>query len=172
MASDLPEHLDPIRFCDQKAALQGSIKLSKFNNLKPLLASDDEAVEVVLNFSRDSEKRAVIRTHYCGVLNLICQRCLQDYAKEFDIEAQLAVIETLEQAHDLPDELDPLLFQGELVSTKDMIEEELLLLIPMVPRCDRQGCKDQYPHEEVEMTPQEDTHRPFSGLDILIKKQE
>ena len=69
---------------------------------------------------------------------LECQRCLAPYEQTFDVETAFRLVATEEEAEEFPldeDELDVIVGsrQFDLV---DLIEEELLLSLPLVPKHD------------------------------------
>ncbi|MGG1944290.1 DUF177 domain-containing protein [Trinickia sp. NRRL B-1857] len=73
-----------------------------------------------------------------GVAWLECQRCLSPYEQSFDVDATYRLVVTEEQAEEFPldeDELDVIVGsrQFDLV---ELIEEELLLSLPLVPKHD------------------------------------
>lgn len=73
-----------------------------------------------------------------GAAWLECQRCLTPYEQHFDVEATYRLVATEEEAEEFPldeDELDVIVGsrQFDLV---ELIEEELLLSLPLVPKHD------------------------------------
>ncbi|MGN6669430.1 MAG: DUF177 domain-containing protein [Trinickia sp.] len=73
-----------------------------------------------------------------GMAWLECQRCLTPYEEAFDVETTFRLVATEEEAEAFPldeDELDVIVGsrQFDLV---DLIEEELLLSLPLVPKHD------------------------------------
>ena len=73
-----------------------------------------------------------------GAAWLDCQRCLAPYEQHFDVEATYRLVATEEEAEEFPldeDELDVIVGsrQFDLV---ELIEEELLLSLPLVPKHD------------------------------------
>jgi uncharacterized protein len=71
-----------------------------------------------------------------GAAWLECQRCLASYEQPFDIDVVYRIVETEEEAEAIPlddDEIDVIVGsrQFDLV---DLIEEELLLDLPLVPK--------------------------------------
>jgi uncharacterized protein len=69
---------------------------------------------------------------------LMCQRCLSPYSQHLDVDATYRIVDTEEEADEFPlddDEVDVIVGsrQFDLV---DLIEEELLLSLPLVPKHD------------------------------------
>ena len=76
-------------------------------------------------------------------LILRCQRCLQ--ALEYPIEApiELAVVTGVDEVKRLPDTCDPVLMPNQLMRPRDLIEDELLLGLPQIPRHEPGTCSTQ-----------------------------
>jgi uncharacterized protein len=73
-----------------------------------------------------------------GAAWLECQRCLSPYEQAFNVDATYRIVNTEEEAEEFPldeDEVDVIVGsrQFDLV---DLIEEELLLSLPLVPKHD------------------------------------
>ena len=73
-----------------------------------------------------------------GAAWLECQRCLSPYEEAFNVDATYRIVNTEEEAEEFPldeDEVDVIVGsrQFDLV---DLIEEELLLSLPLVPKHD------------------------------------
>jgi uncharacterized protein len=64
---------------------------------------------------------------------LQCQRCLGAFAEPVSGQARLAVVRGPVEAERLPDDLDPLLVNGEEVALRTLIEDELILAVPSAP---------------------------------------
>lgn len=73
-----------------------------------------------------------------GTAWLECQRCLAPYAQAFDIEATYRLVTTEAQAEEFPldeDEIDVIVGSRQF-DLAELIEEELLLSLPLVPKHD------------------------------------
>ncbi|UHD16202.1 YceD family protein [Thiocapsa bogorovii] len=92
------------------------------------------AASVELRFSRDRDGRCIVAGRVRATLRLCCQRCLGEVEIPVDARIQLALIRRDEEALDLPEHLDPWLVTEERLVPLDMIEDELLLAVPVVPR--------------------------------------
>ena len=106
-----------------------------------------------------------------GKATLQCQRCMQTMEFPLDSTTRVALIFTEADAAEVPEELEPVLAREGRISTGELVEEELLLLLPIVPL-----------HEELrecavppsaplvdDEGPEHVTQRPFAGLDELLR---
>lgn len=116
---------------------------------------------------------------------LECSRCLKHFTLPIDdavIDIELAPGDTLQQEaeHELNRaELDVAFYQGDEIDLSEIIKEQLLLSIPMVP-VHRPDCKGLCPVCGTDRNEQEcrcsqdqaETAGPFSRLKDLLKKKE
>lgn len=134
MLTRLPNLIDPYLLAERNAEFAGQLPLAYFDRLADLLAEKDGSVDVTLGFSREGGL-AKIEGHIAASISLICQRCLEPLAWQVNKEIKLGVVNSLEQANKLPEGYEPLLIAGEdKVPLKNIIEDELLLSIPDIPK--------------------------------------
>ena len=125
----------------EDALLTGIVPINRLPRLAAALrdngldhASVPESVAVKLAFSSDGPGRVLVlgeaslEQHWC------CQRCLE--AVELTSGSDIAMIlssnkKVIEQ---LGSDQDTLLTEGDLVDTAEIIEDQLLLALPMSPR--------------------------------------
>ncbi|MES9971696.1 MAG: YceD family protein [Candidatus Thiodiazotropha sp.] len=94
-----------------------------------------------MTFSRDQERRAVLSGWIKAVLPLQCQRCLDAVNLPVDTHLSVVFVQGLDEAEMLPETLDPCLVEDDQVVFRDLLEEELLLLLPQVAMHDPGACK-------------------------------
>jgi uncharacterized protein len=140
MSSRLPERVDPWRLADQAETLVGTFPLGEMPRLAPLLADSGGEVRFTLFFGRDADRRAVIRGEVAAELPLLCQRCLAAFGLSVESRVMLAVVTGPDEANALPEQYEALLAEEATVRLRDIVEEELLLSVPAVPRHDDTGC--------------------------------
>jgi len=114
--------------------------LANFPRLGDLLINQDGDVVFELAFERDGQGRACVFGRVEGVLRLVCQRCLKpmDFAAVATIS--LGVIESLDEVELLPEQYDPLLVENGPIKPLDLLEDELLLVLPQVPMHTEGSC--------------------------------
>jgi uncharacterized protein len=159
---------------DERAEVDFSIPLKEFPRLLPLLAaSDGEAVGRV-DFSREG-RLAVAQVAVSAQVPLTCQRCLAPVICKVETVGRAALVATPAQAERVPEPLETMLAPEERISLRDLVEEELLLALPLVPRHEDHECVGDRavaaaaPGSAAE--PAAETHRPFGQLGELFKRQ-
>lgn len=131
-SGQLPRFLEPRKLANQEACIEGEIAVSRLPRLADYRDDQDEAVRAVLRFSRDQEGRQLLTGTLDTVLASTCQRCLEKVRFPVHANLQLVMVRDEEQIKELPEELDPWLLEDERIILTELIEEELLLALPLV----------------------------------------
>ena len=171
MSHRLPEYADPWRLASQGAQFSGVVALADLPRLRGALLEPAGDTRFTLEFYRDQRKRARIRGQVKADLLLECQRCLSGVTLAVDTTLDLAVIEVPEEAERLPDGVDPVWVEEGTLRLLDLVEDELLLAIPQVPRHQDGLCKPEWePDSEAiapagdQQTGESDKPNPFAVL--------
>lgn len=167
MLDRLPDFIDPIVFADRQRQLTGEIAINKLSRVGDVLCDDSGTIKVDLSFFKKG-RLAVIRGAVTAILQLECQSCLEAIDWPLDIEINLAVVNSLEQADLLAGEYEPLLLEEEKISLNQLIEDEILLALPDFPR-HQQNCLN---HQKAKVSDdiknndktQPNANNPFSVL--------
>lgn len=129
----LPKTIDPIKLAKYDAALQGELPLKNFPRLQEMKDQANQIARVSLRIETMS-RVIVIRGEIQATLHLICQRCnrLMEYAIQHTFV--LTPVSSDMAIKKLPDDYEPIMMHNDLISVVDMIEDEILLALPMVPK--------------------------------------
>lgn len=136
----LPLHIDPLRLARSGAQLHGRLVLAEMERFAPLLADAQGEVEVMLDFDIDAERRAFMRLRLRTEVSLVCQRCLGPVRHVIEVERLLGVVTSEAQAGKLPGIYEPLYVTEEPLFLREVIEDELILSLPIVPRHNEGEC--------------------------------
>ena len=170
--SNLPETIRPLELVRQLARVEGDMEIAGMKRLAGRLADSGGTVHADLRFGRDAGNVRYVRGRIRTRLTLTCQRCLEDLCFPVDIAVSLGIIGAAGEAESLPGEYEPLLLdESETMRLGDLIEDELILALPIVARHGREECSaalPEAPHEAHEAGGAE-THRPFADLAELMK---
>jgi len=93
-----------------------------------------------LRFGRDQEGRAVVKGWVRLTLYLTCQRCMGEMALPVDAGISWGLLHTEAESDGLPEALDPVVVGEGPVNPWGLLEDELLLAIPNVPRHPAGAC--------------------------------
>ncbi len=132
--SSLPAQLDPWKAADQKRCVRGSIALRHLPRVFAVVAEAEGEVEFAFEFFRGDQRRPCLKGRIKNALSLECQRCLEHITQIVDSEFLLCIVQGFDEAEQLPEQYDPLLLEQDRIGLLDIIEDEILLALPPVPR--------------------------------------
>lgn len=168
----LPIQIDPIQLADQSRTLKGDFALFEMERLKEMICNSEEGVaSIELKFGRDQQRILYIKGVIQTTLSLLCQRCNKPMQKTLVIDVNLAIVNTNEEADKLPETYEPIILTEETISLVSMVEEEILLSIPIVPKHSAAECgvKSAELIEKV-VDKKKDKSNPFTVLKKLLRE--
>jgi uncharacterized protein len=165
------DRVNAVELAGRAATLERRLGLSQLPRLVEAGALEGTQVHARLEFGT-FEGRAKIEVRVEGEVFLACQRCLKPCACALDEEASLVVVAN--DADELvPGGYEPLLGDAERLSVVEVIEEQVLLGLPLVPMhataaaC---GAADAALAAIEDEPAAEETQRPFANLRELLEK--
>jgi uncharacterized protein len=170
MSSPFPELLDPGLAADNRKHFSGHFRLSSLPRLRGLLLDPAGEATFRLAFERDENGRVVVLVQVQADLGLRCQRCLGAVTCRVEVESALAVVASVDESKGLPDRYEPLLIDGVAMRPRDLIEDELLLGLPLIPRHPPGDCGALAEHASVPEAGHGDGRHPFAVLAALKRK--
>jgi uncharacterized protein len=174
-AKTLPEYLDLRRLAEQEAVVVGQMPNRAMYRLLDSLADDNGQTEAELCFALDPIRRPTIRGWARTELALVCQRCLEVYRQPLNVEFNLVRVRGEAEAEQLPDGVEPLLLSDEeQLRTAELLEDELILALPIVAaHADEKDCRIDAGEQSAagEAADQQKTN-PFAALAALKRKQD
>lgn len=129
----LPVHIDPVRFAETGRELTGRLALNEMERLSSLLMERGGEAEVALSFGVDHEGIRYMRGHITAELVVQCQRCLGPLPLKLSTELLLGIVREGE-TRELPAYYEPLPVGSEPIFLRDIVEDELMLSLPIVPK--------------------------------------
>lgn len=137
---ELPQLIDPIECLQEEQVFEGSLDSNNLPRLSEALSEANTSIPYQLTFSLDEQGRCIVHCAITTCLKVICQRCAGSMELPVAIDSSLCVIANDKLAEKLPKRYEPLVTEEGMVSLKDVVEEELLLAIPMIPRHNEADC--------------------------------
>ena len=142
MSPRLPESVDPWRSADLQKRFSGQLALSMFPRLASSLTSSKGVVDYSLEFKRITRRRVAISGTLRSQLSIECQRCMGPMQYPLDVSFELVVTGGLEEAKLLAESVDSLVVvEDEGVSPLDILEDELILVLPLVAMHSEDECE-------------------------------
>ena len=133
MLNRLPEFIEPLNLADKRGSLKGQLPISSLKRLSELLYSDEGFVTVSLFFNRQG-RLPIIAGTIEAELQLKCQNCLEALTWSVNHSVNLAIVSSIDQVNRLSEDFDPLLLEQESMLVKDLVEDEILLSLPVYPK--------------------------------------
>ncbi len=161
----LPASVDFRKLAERRASLNGSVPIESFSRLRSLLLSYSGDINIELSFEPGKGSTPRVTGQCRGRVVMECQNCLEAVEVAVEVDIDSVIVVSVEQLLALEQEDDGIVCKGAMLPLVDIIEDDLLVSLPMVPRHDGR-CGETYssPNDE---TP--DTYRPFAGLERLKK---
>ncbi|WP_199099203.1 YceD family protein [Dyella sp. ASV21] len=172
MSVTLPESVDAWRLVSARRSFQGVLPVAAMQRLGDALASTEGTAHYELDFGRDEFGTSYLDVRVQAPLMLTCQRTLEPFVLPVTVDSRLGLIRSEREEAALPPGCEPLLIADDgKLNLVDVIEDELLLALPLVP-----VNPDSTPAEEVVGPDPEETSgegrsdNPFAVLRELKKR--
>ncbi len=126
--------IDLFEFCRQGDSLAGNVSVAELPRLD--VARRDGVIKYRLDGGCDAQRKLSLTLDIDGEMWLVCQRCLDALHHRLEIATRFNVVRTEAEADAAPldeDAADPLV-GSEAFNLLDLVEEEVLLSVPLVPR--------------------------------------
>lgn len=175
-SGQLPHYVEPRKLAEQGGSVSGQTTVAALPRLAEFGHSQGEQVDVALQFAREAEDSLyTVQGSISSRLQLVCQRCLEPVMYDITARVALALIWREDEAERLPEWFDPWLMDDEKLSLVPLLEEELLLALPLVAM--HEQCPNPLPNAaapmpaETEIT-EEKADNPFAILATLKKDRQ
>jgi uncharacterized protein len=161
----IPPHVDPRKLADRGTTLEGAIPLVDLVRLCDPLADNQGMVRAKFFFERDERNAVVFHSELEVEVKMVCQRCLELVALPIHSECDYAVVKEGANTQSVPKGYDVLELGEDPLDLLALVEEELLLALPIVPVHDPKDCQQPVGLEEPDSSEDEVTRsNPFSVL--------
>ena len=165
MQTQLPETINFMRQVELNRTIEGDYPLAKLGRLAESLVNNEGVVAVKLEFGR-CVGFACLKATASAKLLVKCQRCLEPMKTEVTGDFKFALVNSEEEFELLPEEFEPYLLEGEEQSIIDLIEDELLLCLPMVT-AHGNACSDFMTDQDKAIKKAKEAEHPFAALRAL-----
>ena len=170
MSTDLPLSFDPYLAARQARRVSGDLPVSMLQRVAEVVLRGGTVVSVDFELSLSEQNLPLLVGTVQGNVVLRCERCLG--AVEIPIQSSVALV-LVEEGR----ALDPVMqgyerfeYSGTHVSTLELLEEEVLLALPMIPKHER--IEDCEPHVLDWMQNEIDVETKRDNPFAVLKKQD
>lgn len=128
-----PEFVEALKLVERRARLAGDMPLSAMPRLAESLYAGAGRAHYDLSFEPDDLGKPAILGRVSAELSLPCQRCLGPMPWPVESEVRLAILSASDDVEKLDETWDPLVAGAEPISLLALIEDELILSLPISP---------------------------------------
>ena len=165
MPKQLPETTNFLKQAERNVTLEGVMPLSKLERLSEVMSGNSGELFAKLHFTS--------YTGYLGVygkveaeLELTCQRCMQPMKHAVSGQLNFGLMTSEKYEDKLPPDTDPYLLEGDEQSLKEILEDELLLSIP-IALVHQDECSEFLQKQSEERRVEKEKSNPFAVLKDL-----
>jgi uncharacterized protein len=126
----------------RKGSITADLPLATLQRLCDLLSGNAGTVAVDLLFGTDEEGRRLLSGTLDTAVTVACQRCLQDMQWELHCDLNVLVFDTEAEVDAVPESQDAVSMPEAGLDVVALIEDELILSLPMVPMHADPACND------------------------------
>ncbi|WP_245931922.1 YceD family protein [Marinomonas aquiplantarum] len=136
----LPKYFDPRKYANNELAFEGNMPLNQFEELCAILASDEGNAFIHLDFRVDEDRRYIATGSLTANVQVVCQRCMGAVHHDLEVDLALGFVYDEDHAKNLPNNYDPVVMTDGEVILADMVEQEIILALPIVAYHEESGC--------------------------------
>ncbi len=162
----LPFKVDPFRFAHDAVELDSRLPLTQMKRLSAMLYQPDGTAGISLAFAVDALGISILRGRVQASLDLICQRCLEPVHVDVDASLALGFARSEAGLEQVSSEFEAIRVEDGQVNLLDLLEDEIMLALPQIPRHEENECQASTmadAPEIIEARP-EKRENPFSVL--------
>jgi len=167
-SAPLPARVNHRKLASENRKLEGTLQLSDFRRLTDSLLEEKGEVSALLAFRKAGKQASLVVGDASVTVSLLCQNCLTPVDYELKAHLHHVIVNTEEALSSLAEDVDGILSPEDLITTVELIEDELILSLPMVARHKSKDCvvKDYEAAEDdnQEVEASSETYKPFAGL--------
>lgn len=167
MSAALPDRVDIARQVQARRVFEGTLPLASMQRLRGSLAAGDGEARYAIEFGKDGLGVSFLALRVEAGLPLVCQRTLDSFVYQVSIDQRLGLITQESEEAALPEEYEPLLVPDGQLALADVVEDELILALPVVPL--KPGAPLEWKDAPVDEAAEQERPNPFSALGALKK---
>ncbi|MDE1942009.1 MAG: DUF177 domain-containing protein [Betaproteobacteria bacterium] len=135
--------LDPVRFTTLEEVVEGRVPVRDLERLQSVLHSTGGEIRYRVSGSQTPEGHPALSLHVEGALDLTCQRCMAGMPFDLAVDSRIVMFKDEEALPDLEEEVEgtDAIVQPEKLNIAELVEDEVLLSLPLVPSHPDGACR-------------------------------
>ena len=160
--------IHPERLTDKPLVLEGRFSPGELERLEDSIAGPEGELRYRITAGLDRQRRKVVSCIIEGFVFLMCQNSLEAFRHEISVGEKLVLVDSEAQLPALEQERDDedYLVAAEPVDIRDLVEDAVLLALPMIPR--KPGLEKAMGGGGASVPAKES---PFAALESLKRKK-
>ena len=167
----IPITLDPSRAAQRRLSYDGVVRLEELPRLEQVVQDEVSEIAVNIHCKNDEQGLVVIRGSLRAPLTVVCQRCNGELGLDLEQDFVYSPVKVGTEPEDFPERYDivELDDEGE-VNLHRLIEDELILAIPIIPTHNDASCAySEKPASFGDINAENEKPNPFDILKQLKK---
>ena len=119
---------------NREVTLSGELEVDQLTRLKSLLHSGVGSVRATLAFRQRGDGWLAVELDYQGSVELECQRCLEPFRHTFAETVNVVAADSQSMPSAVPAGYEPFELAEGRLQPAQLIEDELIVAIPLVPK--------------------------------------
>ena len=167
MRQRLPETANFIELAEKHWEIEGGWPIAELGRLSNLDVLSGSTGQLTARLKFDTRAGVYcLQGSFEAALSLICERCLQNMDYTVSGQFLFGLIKTEDEAINIPSDMEPYQLKAEEQSIIDLLEDELLLLLPIAPTHE-QDCSEILQQLDKRRQDEKMASSPFSVLKNL-----
>jgi len=119
---------------DRGVTLSGELNIGQLTRLRGLLHSDSGSVRATLRFRQRGDGWLASEVEYRADVELVCQRCLEPFRQELEESVNVVIADSDSLPTTAPTGFEPFELEDGRLQPVQLIEDEVIVAIPLVPK--------------------------------------
>lgn len=161
----IPHHVKASQALARSERYSGELDPAQLPRLRPELGGESSPVSVDFRLQRDAAGDW-LRGSVRASLKLQCQRCLNAFGWRLETHTELRLVYSDAQEQQVLEDADPYRVEDDRLPLREIVEDEVLLALPMMPRCGlcEAAAPELTPPPEVQAEEPSARTNPFAAL--------
>jgi len=157
-----------LKYAKKNLSVTDEFNIEDLARINGIASNNSDKIKVNYSFYLENNTTPCLDGEVSLIIYLTCQRCLEELPVSLNLNLSLAFVKNESQAEELSKHLEIYLFEGEELSLMDLISDEILLSIPMVPKHNLNCLSSFKEHNNYEQVKES----PFAILKNINKPME
>ncbi len=166
MTKTLQIEVDPSLCASQERNITGELPYDELQQIQADIDPSSSSIRADLTFSKVG-KFVVLTGRISADLVLQCAACLELTDFPVNIDVKLAIINDEARASLIPDDCEPYLYEGERLLISDVVEAEVVLVLPSIAR--HEVCPVELPKSSASKDYGLETEKKKNPFEVLEK---